>query len=244
MDRKANNDNAQNWMHMIENLGGTFTEKVAPALMEGIGKGSLLGKPGQGPQQPMDPMTMQMRMQQAQMRRAQEMQREEKEEKMIQQEKQDQQKQFQEYAYQQQSEQQRAMVMIGQLQAALQQSEREKQFMAAQIRDIQSVPTRAYQQGGPPPQINDQQLLRMQTGELQQMLQELNASSSMEQSVKGKIESILANRHLMDQHQPAQPQQPESVEQDFSTSQKETENLSSEQTRDMEEHYDSSDGNG
>jgi len=167
------------------------------------------------------------------------MQREEKEEKMMQQEQQAQRQAYQEYQQQQQTETQRAMMMIGQLQAALQQSEREKQFMANQLKDIQSVPTQAYRQsGGQQPQISDQQLVRMSTGELQQALQELNASSSMESSLKGKIESILANRHLMDVHQPASPP-PGSPEDIINTlGDKETEDVSSEQTKDMEEHYD------
>ena len=241
MDRKANNENASNWMHMIENLGGSFTEKIAPALMEGLGKGGLLpgGKPGQGgPGQSMDPQQQMMRMQQMKMQQMQAQQRDEREEKLMQEQMKMQQQQAQQQQQTQQTEQQQAMFMVAQLQAALQQSEQQKQHLMMRIRDIESVPTQAYR-GGPQQQISDQQLLRMPSGELQSMLQELKAQSSNESSIQNRIETILANRYLMDQHQPPQ-QQPEQPTQNesFNTGKEEAEEVSSDQTRDMEEHYD------
>lgn len=238
MDRKANNDNAQNWMRMIEGLGGGFMDKVAPAVMEGLGKGGLVGGGSKGPGgqiQQMDPMQAQMRMQREAMRRQQEMQ--ERHEMKEQQREQQQavEKTINQLNEEKQMTQQQAMFAISQLQSAVAQRDQYIQNLSRQMQDIQNQPTQRYQQGGPS-QINEQQLLRMGSGELQQMLREIDHSHNQESSMKSRIETILANRSIMDQSIPS-PQPIEQQEANYEPT-TETEDLSSNDTRDFEEKLD------
>lgn len=239
MDRKANNDNAQNWMRMIETLGGSFTDKVAPALLEGFGKGGLMGGKGPGaggPGQQMDPMAAQMRMQNMRMKQMQEQEREARMTEAQREQQREQQKQVQQMQEQQQMSQQQAMFAIAQLQSAVQQRDKYIQDLTRQMQDIQNQPTQRY--AGGPQQVNEQQLLRLQTGELQQMLREINNQSSQESALKSRIETILANRSIMDQQAPViRPEDHEpAVAQPVDEPGTETEDLSSNDTRDFEEH--------
>lgn len=232
MDRKSNQENASNWMRMIESLGGSFSDKIAPALLEGFGKGGLMGPKGQ--QQPQqDPYAAQMRMQQQMMRRQQEMEQRHQMKQEEQAKDQAVQKQIHSMEEQQQMTQQQAMFAISQLQGAVAQRDQYIQNLTRQMQDIQNQPTQRYQQGGQQ-QITEQQLLRMGSGELQQMMREINNANTMESTLKSRIETILANRAIMDQHTPP-PQQVQEPQQSAYEPGTETEDVSSTETRDYEE---------
>lgn len=232
MDRKANNDNAQNWMRMIEGLGGGFMDKVAPAVMEGLGKGGLVGGGSKGQTQQMDPMQAQMRMQREAMRRQQEMQERHEIKEQQREQQQAVEKTINQLNEEKQMTQQQAMFAIGQLQSAVAQRDQYIQNLSRQMQDIQNQPTQRYQQGGQQV-INEQQLLRMGSGELQQMLREIDHSHNQESSMKSRIETILANRSIMDQS--SMPPQPIEQQESSYEPTTETEDLSSNDTRDFEE---------